>query len=46
MCNGYQKVYLNTFDTTGKSFRAEGVRGIQHNLTAAYAYTLCRLYAK
>lgn len=38
--NGYQKVYLNTFDAIRKTFRAEGVRGIQRGLTAAYAYSV------
>jgi hypothetical protein len=41
MRNGYRKVYSNTFDAIGKTFRAEGVRGIQRGLTAAYAYSVC-----
>jgi solute carrier family 25 protein 34/35 len=39
MRNGYQKIYSNTFDAIEKTFRAEGVRGIQRGLTAAYAYS-------
>lgn len=38
--NGYQKVYSNTFDAIRKTFRAEGVRGTQRGLTAAYAYSV------
>ena len=41
MRNGYSKVYSNTFDAIGKTFRAEGVRGIQRGLTAACAYSVC-----
>jgi len=41
MRNGYQRVYSNAFDAIGKTFRAEGVRGIQRGLTAAYAYSVC-----
>lgn len=41
MRSGYRKVYLNPFDAIGKTFRAEGLRGIQRGLTAAYAYSVC-----
>ena len=46
MRNGYQRVYSNAFDAIGKTFRAEGVRGIQRGLTAAYAYSVWRSPAR
>lgn len=38
--SGTQKVYKNAFDVLGKTYKNEGVRGMQRGLGPAYAYQI------
>ncbi|EIN13901.1 oxaloacetate carrier [Punctularia strigosozonata HHB-11173 SS5] len=40
MKGGFEKVYRNAFDVWGKTWRNEGVRGLQRGLAPAYAYQI------